>query len=84
MARKDVRCIRGGDEMGKDNYRRDVEDLVAAQNRGLPICPHDGKPCSNPESGCEASAFGVMTRDGKNKAIWRCPRFKPNSVARFR
>ena len=70
--------------MSKDDYRRDIEDLIADQNRDLPICPYDRKPCSSPERGCEASAFGVLTSDGKDKAIWRCPRFKPDSVARFR
>ena len=70
--------------MNRDDYRRDVEDLIAAQNRGLPICPYDGKPCLTPESSCEAHTFGLLTADDKERLLLRCPRFKPDSVGRFR
>ena len=59
-----------------DIYRRCVEDLVVGQNRELPICPCDGKPCLTPEMGCEATYFGVVASDGKKETIGSCPRFK--------
>ena len=59
-----------------DIYRRCVEDLVASQDRELPICPRDGKPCLTPEMGCFQHAFGVMASDGKEEIIGSCPRFK--------
>ena len=60
----------------KDCYRRDVEDLIAFQNRDLPICRSDGEPCLTPERGCQAFAFGVMASDGVEELIYSCPRFK--------
>lgn len=54
------------------------------ENRDLPVCPFDGKPCLTPEKGCSASAFGVLVADGKSEVVWSCPRFKPDSVSRFR
>ena len=38
--------------------------------RELPLCPYDGKPCSDPERGCSAGMFGVLGDD----VVWRCPR----------
>jgi hypothetical protein len=58
-----------------DGYRRDVEDLIASQNRDLPICPSDGKPCLTPER--QIVWFGVMASDGKEEIVCSCPRFKP-------
>ena len=49
----------------------------------LPVCPHDGKTCPNPEGGCEQVVFGVLSPDGKDKVVWSCPRFKSGSVVRF-
>jgi len=35
-----------------------------------PICPYDGKPCSDPERGCGLFTFGVLG-DG---VVWCCSR----------
>ena len=55
-------------------YRKDVEDLIASQNRDLPICPSDGKPCLTPEK--RVFWFGVMASDGVEELECACPRFK--------
>ena len=67
--------------MDKDKaswYRRDIEDLIVAQNTEKPMCPYDGKPCENPERGCQAVTFGSTASDDE-KALWSCPRFKEGS-----
>jgi len=50
----------------------------------VPLCPYDGKPCPTPDRGCQMVLFGVMAKNGKEEIAWSCPRFKPDSVARFR
>jgi len=62
-----------------DIYRRSVEDLIAVQNRELPICRYDGKPCLTPERGCQATSLGSKVSDGKEEILWSCPRFKEGS-----
>ena len=57
-----------------DGYRRDVERLVASQNKGLLICPSDGEPCLTPEK--RVVWFGVMASDGVEEIKCFCPRFK--------
>jgi len=57
-----------------DGYRRDIEDLIVAQNRDLPICPSDGEPCLTPEK--QIVWFGVMASDGEEEIECFCPRFK--------
>lgn len=64
------------DEVKARRYRRDIEDLVVAQNVELPVCPYDSKPCNVPEMGCFAYAFGSFAVDGNEEVVWSCPRVK--------
>ena len=48
--------------MGRDDYHRDVEDLIKRQNKDLSICPFDGLPCEYVSS-CDdvmALTFGLV------------------------
>ena len=58
--------------------RKEIDRLIRYENDlPLPLCPHDGKPCSNPERGCMCHSWP----DGEEeKLIWRCERFKPWEV----
>ena len=53
-----------------DVYRSEINRLIDEQN--LPVCPYDGKPCSNLEHGCGSFTFGSLGDD----VVWRCPRLK--------
>lgn len=60
--------------MDKDKatwFRRDIEDLIVAQNTEMPMCPYDGEPCENPERSCQAVAFGSIASDGDDKFLWQ-------------
>ena len=59
----------------REVYRKEVDSLIASQNRDLPICPQDGIPCLTPER--QIVWFGVMASDGKEEIECLCPRFKP-------
>jgi hypothetical protein len=59
----------------REVYRKEVDGLIASQNRDLAICPHDGKSCLTPER--QVVWFGVMASDGKEEIVCSCPRFKP-------
>jgi hypothetical protein len=72
--------------MRRDDYRRDIDDLIVRQSgdRDLPICPFDHKSCPTPDRGCQATYWGVMAKNGEEEIAWTCPRFKPDSVEQFR
>jgi hypothetical protein len=68
--------LNSGSSERKASFRKDVRDLIVSQDRELPNCFVDGKPCPNPEKGCESSLFGVTASDGKSEVVWSCPRLR--------
>ena len=58
----------------REVYRKDVDGLIASQNRDLPVCPSDGELCLTPEK--QIVWFGVLASDGEEEIQCICPRFK--------